>query len=148
MIDSSFFKKIFLKFSQNWFVILTLFVAVVGGIPGILSIYERISDLPAVLISIRRIDYGEVNWPESSALNSKTYILFTLAALNEEKRLIPIPLKSFNMFLDIEGKWTKFEPMFIPSSGTALHETSKHIRGANIDHADLQKYTELVQMHS
>lgn len=126
---------------RHWVVALTLVVAIVGGVPGFLSIYEYYTDRPKVVLSLLRVDYGKLKWPDNP--NEYSYLLLELEVTNEEEYSIPLPSKAFDVLVKIDSKWINFEKMAIPLSGTVLYSSEKDKTGANIDHMDLQKFREL-----
>lgn len=127
-------------FSNPWV------IGIGGGlISGLLValIYGKITSYPKVTLIIHRVDVGSISWPSDT--QDKTYILLKFDTINEEKNPIPIPLKAFQLLIKTDGGSVGFEKVFIPSSGTSISDTPQHnVGSANIDHVDLQKYTQLI----
>lgn len=141
MSFKSFNKKAVELIKNHLVVAITLFIAIVGGIPGILSIYDYFFENPQVTMFISRVDYGTLKWPERE--QEYSYVLLELEVTNEENHPIQIPPIPFNISVKFDYKWKYFEGMAIPWSGTVLFKSEQDKSGANIDHLDLQKFREL-----
>ena len=126
---------------ENWVSVLALFVAMVGGVPGIIAIYQHYTYRPNVVLSLKRLDYSRLNWPQNSEAFS--YILLEVDVSNGENSPIALPPAPFLMSIKLNGKWKPFRKEVIPLSGSVLYATREDNTGANIDHRDLQKYREL-----
>ena len=127
--------------SSNWLAVVALLVAIFGGVPGIIAVYEHYTDRPKVVMTLLRIDSGSLNWPENSEQN--TYVLLEFEVINEEKSSIPLPPAPFDLSVKVDGEWIEFDKIAIPPSGTVLYSDHNDQSGANIDHMDLQKYREV-----
>lgn len=127
--------------SSNWLAVVALLVAIFGGVPGIIAVYEHYTDQPKVIMTLLRIDSGSLKWPENSKEN--TYVLLEFEVVNEEKSPIPLPPAPFDLSIKVDGEWIKFDKTAIPLSGTVLYSDNNDRSGANIDHMDLQKYRKL-----
>ena len=127
--------------TANWLTVLTLLVAIIGGVPGIIAIYEHYTARPKLVTALLRIDTGSLKWPEKPQTYS--YVLLEFEVTNEEDNSITLPPSPFSLSVKIDGKWIAFDKIAIPLSGTVLYKNTNDTTGANIDHMDMQKFREL-----
>ena len=127
--------------SSNWLAVVALLVAIFGGVPGIIAVYEHYTARPKVVMTLLRIDLGSLKWPEKS--EEYTYVLLEFEVTNEEDNPITLPPSPFSLSVKIDGKWIAFDKIAIPLSGTVLYKNTNDTTGANIDHMDMQKFREL-----
>ena len=89
-------------------------------------------------MTLLRVDFGSLKWPDN--LQKYSYILLEFEVINEESLPIRLQPEPFELKLKIGRKWIGFQKMYIPLSGTVLYKNKNDRSGANIDHADLQKF--------
>lgn len=116
-------------------------VALVGGIPGAISIYKHFFDYPKITILIDRVDYGSIRWPNNN--ESMSYIMLQIESINEEDNPVLIPPEAFSLSVKLDNGKEEFHGKAIPWAGTVMYKSENDKSGANIDHLDIQKFTEL-----
>lgn len=127
--------------TKNLIVGVTLLIALIGGIPGGIGIYQYFTSRPKVAIVLNRIDFGSLQWPNDSQKYS--YILLELDVSNGEISPIPLPQKPFSLSVKVDRKWIELKKTYIPLSGTRFCASESDTTCGNIDHMDLQKFREL-----
>jgi len=133
--------KILRASAKHWLTTLTLLLAIVGGVPGVISIYDYFQEKAAVAISVLRFDTGELQWSGDS--NRFSYLLLEMEVFNDTEKSIPLPPKPFELTIKINGHWVRLLKTTIPLVGTVLYTALPDQGGSNIDHMDLQKFREL-----
>jgi hypothetical protein len=133
--------SIFAAARKHWLTTVTLLLALIGGVPGVIAIYDYFLEKAEVAISVVRFDAGELQWPENA--NRFSYLLLEMEVFNETDKSIPLSTDPFELTINVNGRWVRFIQTTIPLSGTVLYRDTNDKSGANIDHMDLQKYREL-----
>lgn len=126
---------------RHWLTTATLILAIVGGVPGIIAIYDHFVHGPNVAILVQRFDTGDLQWPANP--EKYAYLLLEMEVFNQEERAIPLPPGPFELSAKVRGRWVPFKKATIPLSGTVLYKDGNDKTGSNIDHMDLQKFREL-----
>ncbi len=120
---------------ENWLVLLSLLVALVGGVPGFIKVLDHIKNRPIFTFMLENLVTGEMNIQAKQT--STAMILLTGTASN--KGAIPLSPAYFNLKAHISTGWINFERMIIPP-GTRFNSHSQIIDLQEPETSDMQRY--------
>lgn len=109
------------------FVVFSL-LSLIGGIPGLIDIYDLLNKGPKLNFFLDFIDYGDVTstyvYPADSSFQKKDYlfVLLGLTIKNDgSKSLFPL---QYYLSIKSDGFWYKFDPMSISDDFKTLESDS------------------------
>jgi len=94
--------------ADNWIALLSLAVALIGGIPGLLAVLDHLRLAPEFGVSMVNVVVGH----EKRGGHERVMLLFTLTAWNKGER--PVTPASFDMDLRKGRRWVRLERSLIP----------------------------------
>ncbi len=123
-------------FEQHWLSILSLVVATVGGVPGILTVINHFRLSAKLVVGSENLILGEIQFfPDP---NNYTVIFFSLTITNEgEKNLTPAV---FELAIKKGCRWIKLKRSLIPEGAQFLGQEQK-IEVREPWKQDLQRYS-------
>ena len=125
-------------FSSPWVVILSLLVAVFGGIPGFIKICELLSSGPQMQIVLRNSIIGELQSKDGTE-GPFAQIFLSLSIVNDKNK--PLNPNIFDLQVWQKGKWISFERMLIPENIQFPSLSQEIIITEDITERDLQRFS-------
>jgi hypothetical protein len=117
----------------NWLTLLSLAVALIGGVPGIIAVLEHMRRGPAFGVTVPNFVTGE----QLADGTRRTMILLTLTIWNRGET--PIAPGVFDLDVKIKRRWIRFDRFLIPDEATFQGERQQIV--APISPAsDLQRF--------
>lgn len=121
-------------FYDNWLTILTLVIAPIGGVPGLIAIANERKNRPIFSFALLNVSTGQLS---SSPRDDTPFLLVTGTARNDGKT--PLTPAFFRLRCKINGSWIEFERMLIPES--AKFQSERHtIDVAATAQSDMQRF--------
>lgn len=121
---------------QNWLSLISLLIALLGGIPGIIAAITHFKDKPDFYFSFDAINTGELINEETGQKMSDVLISGTLSNSGTQ----PLSPGYFTLSLDINGQWRTLDRLLIPEN-LVLHSHEQEISIGEPWKHDLQRYT-------
>lgn len=121
---------------DNWLALLSFIIALLGGVPGILSAISHFKNKPKFHYDLANIIMGEIGTDESDIRNSMLLLSGTVA--NEGPQ--PLSPKHFELSININGQWKLFDRILIPE-GPQFSSDVQDIQISEPWKRDLQKYS-------
>ncbi|HQM30828.1 MAG TPA: hypothetical protein PLR20_15870 [Syntrophales bacterium] len=122
--------------SRNWLAIVSLLVALIGGVPGIIAIINQRRNRPVFRFSLVNIITGHVLHSPSG--NTHTMILITGTASNEGNSILSPAC--FELECKTDGNWLRLEKKLIPEDAT-FESDAQDIKLASAWRKDLQRFS-------
>ena len=125
--------------TKNWIAILSLVVALIGGIPGIISVLNYFKDKP--ILSYRLVNLITGAYLDESSGEEKT-ILFLTGTLSNEGSKVLTPAY-FELKGSLDGEKLKFEKRLIPEN-VNFGSDRQSILATDPSKNDLQKFNSTI----
>jgi len=122
--------------ANNWLVIISLMIALLGGVPGILSAIVHFRNIPRFHFSVAGIITGEL--PKDDSENGDAMILLPCTVSNNGPQ--PLSPETFELSIDIDGRWKPFSRGLIPE-GAQFVSTTQEIQLSEPWKHDLQTFS-------
>ena len=123
-------------FSDNWLALLSMIVALVGGLPGIVSLIKHYRDKPIFSYTISNIVMGQFVENANGQVETMVFISGTISNKGNQ----PLSPSLFELFVEIEGKWKQFRRMLVPET-TQFHSETQEINVREPWRRDLQRFS-------
>ncbi len=121
-----------LFFETNWLALLSWTIALIGGVPGIVAVLERLRRAPKFGVTVPHFIIGE----QLADGVRQAVILLTATIWNVGET--PIYPEGFDLDLEVNGRWIRFDRCLIPESAT-LQEQIQLILAPATPASDLQR---------
>lgn len=118
---------------NNWIVLTTLLIALVGGIPGIVTIVKFLEERPTFIVTCQFRIVGEM------VQSDKHYPTLCLPLTIANRSEIPLSPAMFNCFVRHKNKWIHLENVLIPEN-LIFHSKEQAMDIRDPYKADLQKF--------
>jgi hypothetical protein len=122
--------------SSNWIALLSFFVALIGGVPGIITVIEHLRRGPSFGATV-------VNYIVGEAITAKAMLFLTLSVWNRGER----PLIPAYYDLDVRKgrRWIRLDRALIPS-GVKFESAKQDIQTEAGPQSDLQRTASRVSL--
>ena len=121
--------------NNNWFAIISFLVALIGGVPGIITVINQRKNRAIFRFKLENFIRGQSFTPSGEA---QTMVFLTGTASNEGNAVLTPAY--FELECKAEGKWIKFEKRLIPE-GLQLQSDHQQIQLEAPWKKDLQRYS-------
>ena len=118
---------------NNWLALLSLGVALIGGVPGIIAVLEHMRRGPEFGVTIPNYVTGEQVYNGTR----RTMILLTMTIWNRGET--PIAPGVFDLDVKVKGQWNRFDRCLIPEKAQFYGERQE-ILGPISPASDLQRF--------
>lgn len=122
--------------SENWLVIISLLVALIGGVPGIIAVINQRRNRPIFRFALENLITGTM--PHEPSHDGQTMVLLTGTASNEGNSVLTPAV--FELNCKVDGKWIKFEKTLILEDAQFQSDT-QDIQFESVSQDDLQKFS-------
>lgn len=124
---------------ENWLLIVTLLIAITGGVPGIAAVIQHLRAKPVFGAEVVGVILGNTQLNEDPEY---THIVLTLTIYN--RGLQPLPPGSFDLSIRRGRKWIKFDRFLIPE-GVPFKSTQQDFKSDQFAGNDLQRSKKTLQ---
>lgn len=121
--------------TKNWLAIISLLVALIGGIPGIIAVINQRKNRPIFTFSLVNLIIGESRDEPSG--ETRTMVLLTGTASNQGASVLSPAC--FELECKISGTWIKFEKRLIPE-GASFQSDVQDLQLSSAWKTDLQRF--------
>jgi hypothetical protein len=122
--------------TDNWLTILSLIIALLGGVPGILSAATHFKNRPKFHFSVANIITGERPRDDSEDRDAMIFLSCTVSNNGPQ----PLSPETFELSIDIDGHWRAFSRSLIPI-GAQFLSADQEIQISEPWKRDLQQYS-------
>ena len=124
---------------NNWLAIISLLVALIGGVPGVIAVINQRKNRPIFRFDLVNVITGEM--PKKPSGDVHTMILLTGTASNEGNSVLSPAY--FELECKVDGTWIKFEKTLIPEDAQFQSDV-QDIQLASAWRRDLQRFSSTV----
>lgn len=117
----------------NWLALFSLAVALIGGVPGIITVLEHMRRGPEFGVTVPNFITGE----QLANGTRRTMILLAMTVWNRGET--PIAPSVFDLDVKVKGRWIRFDRSLIPNEAKFQGERQQ-ILGAISPASDLQRF--------
>jgi hypothetical protein len=121
--------------SKNWLAIVSLLVALIGGVPGIIAVINQRRNRPIFRFTLVNFITGQVLHAPSGDAN--TMVFLTGTASNEGNSVLSPAY--FELECKTDGSWLRFEKKLIPEDAK-FESDAQDIQLASAWQKDLQRF--------
>ena len=119
---------------ENWVHILTLSIAAIGGIPGILSTISHFKSSSKLSISIAPLIFGNLEY------ESKQYVMIFLSLTVTNEGGNVLSPNYFDLSFEINNKWIDLQRFLIPENASFNSNNGQSIKINEPWKRDLQRF--------
>lgn len=120
--------------AANWLALVSLALAVIGGVPGIVSLLQHLRRRPRFVVTPANLINGTIRF--DSAGPEFTHVTFAVTIANSGET--PLTPAVYDLELQHEGRWILFERSLIPE-GIVFESSDQDISAPHASTDDLQK---------
>ena len=122
--------------AENWLALLSLVIALLGGVPGIITAITHFKNKPKFYYSLANVVTGELHRDDKDTHDSMILLSGTVA--NDGPQ--PLSPDHFELSMEINGVWRSFERSLIPE-GAQFQSNEQDIQIKEPWKRDLQKFS-------